>query len=54
MAKKNEPTKDARECSSCKKAYEMYEARRKMLACCGQRLTRTEVIMKSSPEPFGP
>lgn len=41
-------------CEVCKKKYELTEARRKELACCGQPLLKTEVIAKSSPEPFGP
>ena len=41
-------------CDTCKERYELSKARQRELACCGQPLLKTEVIAKSTPEPFGP
>lgn len=49
-----ENQREKRRCTACEAAKRMYPARRKMLACCGQRLFPTEVITKSDPTPFGP
>jgi len=45
---------DVYKCGACRQTYVVTEARKKMFACCGQRLTPMEVVTKSDPTPFGP
>jgi hypothetical protein len=41
-------------CTLCHEKYELTDEQHRKLTCCGLPVQRTEEIVMSSPEPFGP
>lgn len=52
--KRDQPEKRAESAREiCKQRYDLTRARMKELSCCGQAMSRVEILTKSDPTPFG-